>query len=128
MDGASRKQSAKLAGAIFSEHTLPGLPEGLPGHTSAALQLPGMAAEDLPDDLPAEPVVFWLPDACTTPTDPAHALQVGIARRLQATLLSQRSLAHKHGKAMLWTTGMVYTIKQSALTHLALSFQKCMHV
>ena len=128
MDDASRRQPAKLAGAIFSEHTLPGLPEGLPGHTSAASQLPGMAAEDLPDDLPAEPVVFWLPDACTTPTDPAHALQVGIAYRLQATLLSQGPLALQHGKAMKWTIGMVNTIKQSELTHLALSFQKCMHV
>ena len=127
MDGASRRQPAKLAGAIFSEHTLPGLPEGLPGHTSAALQLPGMAAEDLPDGLPAEPVVFWLPDACTTPTDPAHALQVAIAYRLQATLLLQGTLALDHGKAMLWTVGMVTTIKQLELTHLALCFHKCMH-
>ena len=88
MGGASRKQQAKLSGAIFSEHTLPGLPEGLPGQPTATLQLPATAAEDLPDDLPAEPVVFWLPDARTTPTDPAHVLQVGI-QFLRAIFLLQ---------------------------------------
>ena len=102
--GARRKQQAKLSGAIFSEHTLPGLPDGLPGHPSAALQLP---AEDLPDDLPAEPVVFWLPDACTTPTDPAHALQVRSDHRLRATLLRKAHLALMRGKAMMWTMGIV---------------------
>ena len=50
-----------------------------------------MAAEDLPDDLPAEPVVFWVPDARTKPMDPAHVLQVGTDGVLGATAFSQSS-------------------------------------
>lgn len=82
-DGAAHKkrQPEPLPGSIFSEATLPGLSEGLPAHPSSATQLPGMAAMgdlgDLPDDLPAEPLVFWPPSAAEAAPDPGHIVQVG---------------------------------------------------
>lgn len=59
--GNSGRRLGNLPGGIFSEHTLAGLADGIPSHPSTASQLPFVAAGDLPDDLPAEPLVCWPP-------------------------------------------------------------------
>lgn len=57
------QEAGQAARGIFSEQTLAGLADGIPAHPSTATQLPAMAradlTDDLPDDLPAEPLVFW---------------------------------------------------------------------
>ena len=74
--GAPGRGQGKLPGGIFSEHTLGCLADGLPSHPSDASQLPIMAAGDLPDNLPAEPLVFWPPAAQDALSDAGQPVQV----------------------------------------------------
>ena len=79
--GASGRRHGNLPGGIFSEHTLAGLADGVPSHPSNASQLPIMADGDLPDNLPAEPLVFWPPAAQDALSDPGQTVQVRQKRR-----------------------------------------------
>ena len=67
--GSSGRRQGKLPGGIFSEHTLGSLADAV---ASTVSQLPAMAAGDLPDDLPAEPVVFWPPASQDAHSDPGQ--------------------------------------------------------
>ena len=80
---APGRRPGNLPGGIFSEHTLAGLADGIPSHPSTASQLPFNAAGDLPDDLPAEPLVFWPAANKEAPSDAGQMAQVRYVRPLQ---------------------------------------------
>ncbi len=73
---APGRRPGNLPGGIFSEHTLAGLADGVPSHPSTASQLPFNAAGDLPDNLPAEPLMFWPPAVQDAPSQLAQQAQV----------------------------------------------------
>ena len=86
--GASGRRLGNLPGGIFSEHTLAGLADGVPSHPSTASQLPFVAAGDLPDDLPAEPLVCW-PPAVQDALGHAQVRQLVLLSRVQSKLYMQ---------------------------------------
>ena len=80
---APGRRMGNLPGGIFSEHTLAGLADGVPSHPSTASQLPFNAAGDLPDNLPAEPLMFWPPSNQDAPSDAEQPAQVRLITPLQ---------------------------------------------